>query len=690
MNDKNDIDSILASMFRGGQLNMRSPSPLAGAKADAKQAERSVQAVEQAQQGLSRSLPESIERMTREAQADMEDLQRRLESDGVTPQTSGNGGGAKELDAAFETARREALAQVLGQEDFVNGLTLAFKRPFVSGLPDELPLCRAALLGKNGTGRRSAVEALTASLGRQGVLKTPKTAHIDLAAYSAPGAEKLFVQDLFTALKSGAASLVFTNHTQCHPSVLPLAAAAFRTGSVPLPGRYAEQKGLLVDVGSALAPGAVSQLSVGGKYLFLLSGEDPVKLSGAFGSAFMAGLDDVLSTQSFTEESLVQIANLRLEELKDRAGKQLSFRLAYDQAGAKALAARYDRERGAAAIGAAADALYRAMGEEKLRKSLHGPVDAKLTAGEDGLVIEYKGGQAAGTVTLRAPGEARNAAELAAVKKELEGITGLDNVKEYVLSLEDNFQIQRLRRERGLKSEVPSMHMIFTGNPGTGKTTVARIVARYLKAMGALSGGQLVEVTRADLVGQYVGHTAPLTQKAIQSAMGGVLFIDEAYSLYRGRDDSFGLEAIDALVKGMEDHRDQLVVILAGYSKEMEEFLTANSGLRSRFPNIIEFPDYTPMELLDITESIAARMGYRLADACRGPLVEYYTHKQIAGDPRVDGNGRMARNTVEAAVIACSRRNIKAQEDQRDLELLLPEDFGLDEDHAMDLWEGME
>ena len=178
---------------------------------------------------------------------------------------------------------------------------------------------------------------------------------------------------------------------------------------------------------------------------------------------------------------------------------------------------------------------------------------------------------------------------MAAVKEELSQIVGLQPVKDYILSLEDNFKIQQLRRERGLKADSPSMHMIFTGNPGTGKTTVARIVSRYLKAIGVLQGGQLIEATRADLVGQYVGHTAPLTQKAIQSALGGVLFIDEAYSLYRGKDDSFGLEAIDTLVKGMEDHRDNLIVILAGYSREMEEFLAANSGLRSRFPHVIEF-----------------------------------------------------------------------------------------------------
>ena len=134
---------------------------------------------------------------------------------------------------------------------------------------------------------------------------------------------------------------------------------------------------------------------------------------------------------------------------------------------------------------------------------------------------------------------------------------------------------------------------------------MARLVARLFKALGLLSQGQLIEVSRSDLVGRYVGHTAPLTQQLIESALGGVLFIDEAYSLVRGKDDSFGLEAVDTLVKGMEDHRDDLIVILAGYSREMEEFLNANSGLKSRFPNILNFADYTGSELTQIAVSLA-------------------------------------------------------------------------------------
>lgn len=191
------------------------------------------------------------------------------------------------------------------------------------------------------------------------------------------------------------------------------------------------------------------------------------------------------------------------------------------------------------------------------------------------------------------------------IRAEISELVGLAPVKEYVFGLADNLQVQQRRAAAGMKTASLSMHMIFTGNPGTGKTTIARLVAKYLKAIGALKGGQLVEVGRGDLVGRYTGHTAPLTNSVIESALGGVLFIDEAYSLYRGEQDSFGLEAIDTLVKGMEDHRDELVVILAGYTREMETFLTANSGLASRFPNKIEFPDYTADELLQITHVLA-------------------------------------------------------------------------------------
>ena len=264
--------------------------------------------------------------------------------------------------------------------------------------------------------------------------------------------------------------------------------------------------------------------------------------------------------------------------------------------------------------------------------------------------------------------------EVDAVKAEMDKIVGLTEIKAYILSLEKNYRVQEMRKAQGLPVSGVSMHMIFTGNPGTGKTTIARLVSKYLKSIGVLSGGQLVEVSRADLVGKYVGHTAPLTMQVIKSALGGVLFIDEAYSLYRGKDDSFGLEAIDTLVKGMEDNRDDLIVILAGYTKEMETFLTANSGLRSRFPNIIEFPDYSGEELAKIAEINAASRGYRLSPDAKEALLDYFCVIQ-AMESRESGNGRLARNVIESAILAQSRRVLDQPE--APLDLLEKRDFDL-------------
>ena len=297
---------------------------------------------------------------------------------------------------------------------------------------------------------------------------------------------------------------------------------------------------------------------------------------------------------------------------------------------------------------------------------------AALTAADGKLLLSVAGGEPFDLLALL-PQQYRG--DVDAVEAELDGIVGLAEVKNYVRDIAKNVQAQQRRKAQGLKVAEVNMHMIFTGNPGTGKTTIARILAKYLKAIGALRGGQLVEVTRADLVGRYVGHTAPLTNTVIQSALGGVLFIDEAYSLYRGGEDSFGLEAIDTLVKGIEDNRGDLVVILAGYTKEMQLFLSANSGLASRFPNQIEFPDYTGEELYRITLSIAKSKGYILDESCKEPLINWYDAQQAA-DAATNGNGRMARNVLEKAILNQARRLVADAD--ADLALLLPGDFELD------------
>jgi hypothetical protein len=233
------------------------------------------------------------------------------------------------------------------------------------------------------------------------------------------------------------------------------------------------------------------------------------------------------------------------------------------------------------------------------------------------------------------------------VLAELDGLTGLEPVKAEVALVTDLLTVQRLRQARGLATLPVSRHLVFTGNPGTGKTTVARLVAEIYASLGLLASGHLIETDRSGLVAGFVGQTAARTAEVVASALDGVLLIDEAYALNRGDGRDFGREAIDTLVKLMEDHRDRLVVIVTGYPEEMAGFVDANPGLASRFPRTLHFPDYTTGELGVIAAELAARHGYRLDTAATAVLCEAI---EVVPRDRGFGNARLVRNLVEAAV----------------------------------------
>ena len=268
----------------------------------------------------------------------------------------------------------------------------------------------------------------------------------------------------------------------------------------------------------------------------------------------------------------------------------------------------------------------------------------EILAGNDGTAASTGNGK----TTTDAKAEEVPKENLDDLLAELNAYIGLDTVKEEVDQLVHWIQMQQLRKEHDLPTSDLSLHMVFSGNPGTGKTTIARFLSKIFHSLGILSKGQLVEVDRGDLVAGYVGQTAIKTKDAIKKAMGGVLFIDEAYSLTNRGENDYGAEAVDTLLKAMEDHRDDLIVIVAGYIEPMEKFLHSNPGLESRFNRFIDFPDYTLDELMGIFDMRMNKAGYTMGEEARCALRQDIDIARL--DVKGFGNARGVRNLFETII----------------------------------------
>jgi DNA polymerase III delta prime subunit len=290
--------------------------------------------------------------------------------------------------------------------------------------------------------------------------------------------------------------------------------------------------------------------------------------------------------------------------------------------------------------------------------------------------VAYNGGPQAVTDAAEAPPEPEEDP-----MEQLDRLIGLNAIKHDVREMADFAKLAMIRKEKGLKAVPVSMHLVFTGNPGTGKTTVARILAKIYKNIGVLSKGQLVEVDRSGLVAGYVGQTALKTQDVIKSALGGVLFIDEAYALSQ-KDDNFGQEAIDTILKAMEDHRDDFIVIVAGYTKPMEKFINSNPGLKSRFNKYIEFPDYTIEELEKIFYMNCDKYDYKVSEDAKGAIKAMILTRKL-NNPVNFANARDVRNMFEDIITNQARRVVKMKDPKpEDICMICLED--LTEDPAND------
>lgn len=590
---------------------------------------------------------------------------------------------SNDITAVFANIRNELSNTLVGQKNYFDNLCIAFKRPFIAGNDKVKSKNVIIVLGNKSSGKHTSIKYMAQLLADKKLISNKKLMTMDLSLYPTVSEFQVFLSDIYKNLYEPSDILIFDNYHQCHLSAIEVIQNLVVTGKYTLNSRYVMDNNMLVETTGALMTNTISHMSANGKYFIIASEKMEKDIQNTFGLNFMKCVGDIIHTEEYTKEELYCLATTLLEELINISKKNFSMSLQYDEEVPNLLVANYNVLTGIAGMNALAEeGIFKPLVELKLKNNYKKKQLAIISVKDGGFIAMIEDE----LIQLDSVLSKNESYGLTDVKKELDEIIGIQEVKQYIFSLEDNLQIQKLRESKGMKAADISMHMIFTGNPGTGKTTVAHIVAKYLKALGILSQGQLREVTRDDMVGQFVGHTAKITNDVIRSAIGGVLFIDEAYSLCRDRNDAFGLEAMDALVKGIEDNRNNLVVILAGYSEEMSEFLMINSGLKSRFPNIIHFEDYTAEEMYKISLITAKSKEYIIAEDCREPLIKLFEKKQIKGK-NDSGNGRLVRNIVESAILKQSKRIL--QDNSQAMDLLEYKDFEFENANKFNLEESL-
>lgn len=580
----------------------------------------------------------------------------------------------------MSTLEESVLNKWVGTLTDIKNLCVAFMRRYAGGQKGMHPKTHMVILGPESRGKVFATKCMSRALKEYGIVSTSTVPIIDFAEYPTGTDFVIFLSDLYRALYQISDIVVFANMEMSEKKHLDSIYQLMNKGILHLDRRYVDRNGMLVDATGILTTESISEISANGKSFVFTSTLNHRDATEFLGGKMLAEITDIVVLDPLSEHEISRLADIICANFVSQCRRELSINLNITSDFKKKIEHIYDVKLGAQGM------------LQFIRLNVFNPLtdlclSGRFTSGNEieitcendefwAVDSDFNG------VSLTNYIKAYNQVELDKIKAELDDVIGLGTVKKYIKNLENNVIIRKLRENRGLKNGNLSMHMVFTGNPGTGKTTIARIVAKYLKAIGILSTGQLVEVTRADLVAQYVGQTAPKTTAAIKSAVGGVLFIDEAYSLYRGKNDEYGIEAIDTIVKGIEDYRDNLVVILAGYTKEMEELMKVNPGLKSRFPNTIHFDDYSSDDMWKIAEITTQNKGYRISESCYEAMIDVFDRHQIKG--RNDsGNGRLVRNMIESAILRQSQRI--SMDVSQDLELLLPEDFGFTEKKPFDL-----
>lgn len=578
---------------------------------------------------------------------------------------------------------------VYEQEPFVEKLVTGMLRGFIDRDTSKPLLNVVFMSGARGTGKNRALRYGAAILVEHEIFTKATIHRINMAEISESSSPlHAFYNEFYAASFLEDDLLVIDNPEKSSPEVAGVFSQFLATGVVKLDGYYAADGRALLKLHSNIERKGIKSFAISGKVVVLDSTVSFEKFGDKVSLKGNDLLRDIAVTTPLSDETVLRIIDNKLVKLQKRMQVKLQISCTYGSALKTHILQNIDSKMGVNSINQLLNTtIYSKVAEYRLIGKLTPHMRYQLNVENDVIVLTD------GIEKLPVTEQTTTELGLQKTKDEINGIIGLQPVKDKLFELEDFLKIQQMRLKQGSKSTSISMNFVFTGNPGTGKTMIARLVAQYLKNLGYLSSGHLVEVDRGNLVGEYIGQTAPKTQKVIESAIGGVLFIDEAYSLC-GSGNDFGSEAIATLIKGMEDNRDDLVVIVAGYKEDMSALLDMNPGLKSRFNNQIDFPDYTPEELVQITYNLAKSLDFEIDPSLNDPLLERYEKLQIPGK-NDSGNGRLARNLIEEAIKMQSVRLLKLQRENVEvspamLKELTLQDFALDEIKEYNLHEELD
>jgi replication-associated recombination protein RarA len=573
--------------------------------------------------------------------------------------------------------------ELVGQEGYVQDLCNYFEFKISENEKGVL-----LVVGDGGTFKKQSIRLLFKQFKETFLLDESTLDEIDLASYNFNLGYDAFLTDLYEKLNNNSAAVLFKNMEQASEKIIALLSKLYPNTCVMLNNEYVLKNKFLVEAEDDQNISKINQFVCHNKFfIFTYNQNKGTKDKGI--EEILSNADKTLYTKSLTEQEKYVVMKKEIFKALDKIHQGLGMNILWgreenqnDEVDFGLYVFLRDNFRESAYFDVREYVSY------KLYKPIVNLITKENIQEKEKILIYVEDNDIYCTYNNRK----FNLSDyliptLEEAKYKLDSVIGMKDLKDFIINVENNYKVQKIRERLGLPTSYMSLNMIFTGNAGTGKTNAARITYEYLNALGMLSKSFFKEVSKADFVTENINDTAKRTQEVVSSALGGVLFIDEAYSLCENTEDKVGKEIVNALLKEIEDHRENIIVILAGYEKDMEKFLSFNQGLKSRFANWIRFEDYNPIEMYEIAVNIAKSKGYKIANNVKSQLIDLFAKNQFIGKTDL-GNARFVRNIVENAIMDASKKYLTNSEKQ--IDLLESDNFNFKVKAKFDLEERLE